>query len=68
VGPGSADGIPTRPLTADAGQILTVWRRTAAATTETSVPPTGHAVGAGGADHTGMPGRRVKGYYLTAKR
>ena len=64
VGPGSADGIRTRPLTADAGRILTVCRCTAAATTETNVPPTGHAVGEGGADRTRMPGRRVKGYYL----
>ena len=51
------------PLTADAGRILAVCWRTAALTTQTNVPPAGHALRKGGADRT-MLGRRVQGYYL----
>jgi hypothetical protein len=63
-GAGSAGEIRTRPLTADAGQILAAWWRTVPMTTGTNVPPAGHALGEGGADRTRVPGRRVKGYYL----
>jgi hypothetical protein len=43
-------GRRTRPLTADGGQILAAWWRTAPMDTETDVPPAGHALGEGGAD------------------
>jgi hypothetical protein len=44
-GPGSVGGVRTAPLTADAGRILAVCWRTATVTTETNVPPKGHALG-----------------------
>jgi hypothetical protein len=62
--PGSVGGILTHALVADAGRILAAYWRTATVTTETNVPPAGHAPRQTARTAAAYGCRRVKGYHL----